>query len=121
MMKNTKHLISLLLVMAMLFCFAGCVTETPQTQTTVTSTNATVESSTEPSTEDTTAPAVEEYTEPLMDGYNQITFYWTYPGTYENCDIWIWWGDVAGKGYLFHECEYGAKVIVNVPEEVEEV
>ena len=121
MMKITKRLISLLLVMAMLFCFAGCVTETPQTQTTVTSTNATVESSTEPSTEDTTAPAAEEYTEPLMDGYNQITFYWTYPGTYENCDIWIWWGDVAGKGYLFHECEYGAKVIVNVPEEVEEV
>ena len=98
MMKITKRLISLLLVMAMLFCFAGCVTETPQTQTTVTSTNATVESSTEPSTEDTTAPAAEEYTEPLMDGYNQITFYWTYPGTYENCDIWIWWGDVAGKG-----------------------
>ena len=35
----------------------------------------------------------EEYTEPLVDGYNQVTFYWTYPGTYENCDIWIWWGE----------------------------
>ncbi|MBR5262051.1 MAG: type I pullulanase, partial [Oscillospiraceae bacterium] len=66
-------------------------------------------------------PEPEEYTEPLQDGYNQITFYWAYPGTYENCDMWIWWGDKAGKGYLFHECEYGAKVIVNVPEDVEEV
>ena len=24
-----------------------------------------------------------------------------YDGSYENCDMWIWWGDVAGKGYLF--------------------
>ena len=72
-------------------------------------------------TEAPTEPKPTEYTEPLQDGYNQVTFYWTYPGTYENCDIWIWWGDKAGKGYLFNECEYGAKVIVNVPEGIEEV
>ena len=63
----------------------------------------------------------EEYTEPLVDGYNQITFYWRYNGTYEDCDVWAWWGDVAGKGYLFHECEYGAKAVINVPEGVQEV
>ena len=64
----------------------------------------------------------EEYMLPLEDGYNQVTFYWTYEGSsYENCDMWIWWGDVAGKGYLFHECEYGAKVVVNVPEGVSEI
>ena len=63
----------------------------------------------------------EEYTEPLQDGYNQLTFYWNWSGSYENCDIWIWWGDKAGQGYLFHECEYGAKVVVNVPEGVSEV
>ena len=62
-----------------------------------------------------------EYTEPLVDGYNQITFYWNWDGSYENCDMWIWWGDKAGQGYLFHECEYGAKVVVNVPEDVSEV
>ena len=72
-------------------------------------------------TEAPTEPKPTEYTEPLQDGYNQVTFYWTYPGTYENCDMWIWWGDKAGKGYLFNECEYGAKVIVNVPEGVEEI
>ena len=63
----------------------------------------------------------EEYSEPLIDGYNQITFYWTYSGTYEDCDVWAWWGDQAGKGYLFHECEYGAKAIINIPEGIEEV
>ena len=72
-------------------------------------------------TEAPTEPKPTEYTEPLQDGYNQVTFYWTYPGTYENCDMWIWWGDKAGKGYLFNECEYGAKVIVNVPEGIEEI
>jgi len=63
----------------------------------------------------------EEYTLPLEDGYNQLTIYWNHKGTYENCDVWIWWGDKAGQGYLFHECAYGAKMVVNVPEGIEEV
>ena len=71
--------------------------------------------------EEVAAKPVEEYTEPLIDGYNQITFYWSYNGTYEDCDVWAWWGDTAGKGYLFHECEYGAKAIINIPEGVQEV
>jgi pullulanase len=63
----------------------------------------------------------DEYRLPLEDGYNQLTLYWNYDGSYENCDVWIWWGDVAGKGYLFHECNYGAKVVINVPEGISEV
>ena len=66
-------------------------------------------------------PPADEYTLPLEEGYNQLTFYWNHNGSYENCDIWIWWGDKAGKGYVFHECEYGAKVVVNVPEGIEQV
>lgn len=66
-------------------------------------------------------PPEDEYMLPLEDGYNQLTIYWNYNGTYENCDVWIWWGDVAGKGYTFHECAYGAKMVVNVPEGVSEV
>lgn len=74
-------------------------------------------------TDGQSAPAIpeDEYKLPLEDGYNQVTFYWTYNGSYENCDMWIWWGDVAGKGYLFHECGYGAKVVVNIPEDVTQV
>ena len=66
-------------------------------------------------------PPEDEYMLPLEDGYNQLTIYWNYNGTYENCDVWIWWGDVAGKGYTFHECAYGAKMVVNVPENITEV
>ncbi len=62
-----------------------------------------------------------EYQLELVDGYNQLTLYWTYSGTYENCDIWIWWGDKAGQGYTFHECSYGGKVVVNVPDGISEV
>ncbi len=70
---------------------------------------------------DASTPAADEYTLPLEDGYNQVTFYWSHGGTYEKCDIWIWYGDKAGQGYTFHECEYGGKVVVNVPEDVTEV
>ncbi len=110
-MKNVLRLISLILalVLVMSVVLTGC----SKTQESATKT--------EPTTEPTYVIPEDEYTEPLQDGYNQVTFYWSYSGTYENCDIWIWWGDVAGKGYLFHECSYGAKVVVNVPEGVSEI
>ncbi|MGN1104678.1 MAG: pullulanase-associated domain-containing protein, partial [Candidatus Coproplasma sp.] len=63
----------------------------------------------------------DEYTLELEEGYRQLTIYYNRAAGYENCDIWLWYGDTAGKGYLFHECEYGAKVVVNVPETVTEV
>ena len=68
-----------------------------------------------------TTQSENEYTLPLQDGYNQLTLYWTYNGTYENCDVWIWWGDRAGQGHLFHECSYGAKMVINVPQDVDQV
>ena len=63
----------------------------------------------------------DEYTIPLEEGYNQITFYWTYPGVIENADIWVWWDGKEGSGYLFHECDYGVKAVINVPENIEQV
>ena len=118
-MKKTLRILSLMLVTVMVCsCFlSACAQQEPAPETT----------QPEPSTEttvpeETTAPPVQqEYTEPLQDGFNQVTFYWTNPGGYENCDMWIWYEDKPGKGYLFHECDYGAKVIVNIPEGVEEV
>ena len=109
------HFLFLILLPVMLFVllFTACA---PGTQVETPSVGEEVQP-----TEEVAVQPLEEYTEPLQDGCNQVTFYWTYSGTYENCDMWIWWGDVAGKGYLFHECEYGAKVVVNVPEGIEEV
>ena len=106
-MKHYKRLISLILLFAMIaaIVLSGCAS--PQSPDTT--------------TEGKSQQREDEYTQPLLDGHNQVTFYWTYPGTYENCDMWIWWGDKAGKGYLFHECDYGAKVVVDVPEGIEEI
>ena len=63
----------------------------------------------------------DEYRIPKEEGHNQITFYWTYPGVIENADIWVWWDGKEGSGYLFHECDYGVKAVINVPEEITQV
>ena len=62
-----------------------------------------------------------EYTIPKEEGYNQITFYWAHPGVIENCDIWAWWDGKEGSGYIMHPCDYGAKVVLNVPVGIEQI
>ncbi len=74
------------------------------------------------STTGPTEPGVEEeYTLPKEDGYNQITFYWDYKDDIATADIWVWWDGKEGSGYLVHECAYGAKAVINVPEGIEQV
>ena len=68
-----------------------------------------------------TDASVDEYREPLVEGCNQVTFYWKHSGSYETCDIWIWWDGKDGSGYRFHECDYGAKAVVNVPEGISQI
>ncbi|MBE6977320.1 MAG: type I pullulanase [Ruminococcaceae bacterium] len=63
----------------------------------------------------------DEYTLPKEEGYNQITFYWNYLGDLSNCDVWVWWDGKEGSGYLMHECSYGGKAVINVPEGIEQV
>ncbi len=108
-----KKLVSVFLLLAMLLFLMAACTETPEE----TLPSQSEEASTEPVSEE----VPEEYTEEIPEGHNQLTLYWNYDGSYDTCDVWIWWGDKAGQGYLFHECQYGAKVIVNVPEDVDKV
>ncbi len=63
----------------------------------------------------------EEYQLPKEEGYNQLTLYWSGNTDLSTADIWIWWGEKEGQGYLFHPCAYGAKVVVNVPVGIEQV
>lgn len=63
----------------------------------------------------------EEYTLELEEGCRQLTIYYKRALGYENCDIWLWYEGAVGRGYVFHECNYGAKVVVNVPNTVTEV
>lgn len=96
-MKRSLRAISLILVLAMAFSLVltACNGGDPSVPGT--------SSSSVPGSNQNKVP-VDEYKEPLIDGYNQVTFYWTHPDSdLETCDIWIWWGDVAGKGYTFHE------------------
>ncbi len=62
-----------------------------------------------------------DYTLEKQEGHNQLTFYWVTSGSIENCDIWIWWGNKDGAGYIMHKWKRGGKVIVNVPEDITEV
>ncbi len=124
-MKNSLiKLISLALLACMVMgMVVSCVIDPTGTTTT-------------PTTDDTTTTKPDdgsnspvEYTPPegeydieTPEGYNKLTFYWVGNGiNYEKCDIWIWYDDVAGQGYRVHECDYGVKVVVNVPEDVESV
>ena len=64
----------------------------------------------------------EEYTLPREEGTRQLTFYWQdEEADYSTCDMWIWYPNADGHGYLFHPCAYGVKVVLNVPEDVSEV
>jgi len=110
-----SRITSLLLVMVMLLslsltsCKKGGDEESSTTTTPSTSTNGGWQ-----------IPE-DEYTIPKQEGYNQLTFYWSYPGVIENCDIWCWWDGKEGSGYIMHPCDYGAKVVINIPEGIEQV
>ena len=62
-----------------------------------------------------------EETQPIPEGYNRVTFYWTYPGSYDSCDMWLWWEGKDGRGYPFTPCDYGGMVTVDVPEGIAEI
>ena len=105
-MKNTvKRSISLLLALMLLLSMAAC---------------APAEQEENPGSSSSTA-VQPEYTLPLEEGYNQVTFYWKHSGGIENCDMWIWWAGKDGTGNVFHPCEYGGKVVINVPEGIDQI
>lgn len=71
---------------------------------------------------DTTDKPGDEYTLECPSGYNQVTIYWNRPsGIYDDCDVWMWYGGGDGVALTFHKCEYGGKVILNVPEDTIQV
>ncbi len=65
----------------------------------------------------------EEYSLPLEDGMNQLTIYYNNPNGYENIDVWVWWDNSPDGmgGQLLHECDYGAKMVINFPSNITEV
>ena len=67
------------------------------------------------------APAA-EYELEREPGCNQLSIYWTKDAIdFDASDMWIWFKGKDGRSYPMHPCDYGAKVVINVPEDVEEV
>ena len=114
-MKKNLFSITLLTILALVLCF------------TFVACNPTNDDPVTPPAQDgdgdttTWQPPEGEYTIPKEEGHNQLTFYWSHPGVIEDCDIWMWWDGKEGSGYEMHPCDYGAKVVVNVPDTVTEV
>ncbi|MCR5611554.1 MAG: type I pullulanase [Clostridiales bacterium] len=105
-----KRFLAILLVVVMLAAY-GCVKDPDKPA-----------DPTEAPAGDPTAEPYEEYDLPREPGTNRLVFYWTAEGVnYDKCDMWIWYPNADGHGYLFHRCEYGVKVMLNVPEDVTEV
>ncbi len=62
-----------------------------------------------------------DYTLEKEEGCNLLTIYYKNESGYADKDVWLWYGSVAGRGYEFHTCEYGAVAMFNIPEDIEEV
>ncbi len=107
-----KRLLSALLAMLLVLGAVGCGAQPETSQT---------QGATQGTTQGSTTSGQTEYTLPKEEGYNQVTFYWAYPGSIENCDVWIWWDGKDGSGYLLHPCDFGGKAVVNVPQGISQV
>ncbi|MBR6377048.1 MAG: hypothetical protein IKS05_04700, partial [Oscillospiraceae bacterium] len=116
-----KRILAILLCLLMVCgLFAGC--EKPADKPVTTNAPPETQAPGTTAAPDTTPAGTEEYTLEREPGTNQLTFYWKDEGVdYSKCDMWIWYPNADGRGYLFHPCEYGAKVVLNVPQDVTEV
>ena len=117
-MKFKQALALMLSVLMLLALLAGCGEQPAQ--------NAAPTEEAQPAAEarpaEAAAPAADEYTLPREDGTRQLTLYWNQAsGKYDNCDVWVWFPGADGHGERFHECPYGAKIVLNVPQDVSEV
>ena len=120
-----KHIFALLL--AALLLVTACA---PAQQTAAPAPTAAVEATAAPTAKPTAAPtevptpepAPAEYQLEREAGCNQLSIYWTKDKIdIDTSDMWIWFKGKDGRSYPMHPCAYGAVVIVNVPEDVEEV
>ncbi len=111
MKKWMKRLMALSL--ALVLCLTGCVSSPTEPSTPPTDPK--------PTQSNPTNPSGPEYELPKEEGYNQLTLYWDGDVDLSKADVWMWYGDVAGKGYLLYPCAYGAKAVINVPAGVEKV
>jgi len=124
-MKKLLTIIFAVLMTACLFVAVACAGEAGDASTQTSDSSVTVSASAGENEQSANSGAIvdsDEYQLAKEDGCNQLTVYWNYKGTQlDKCDLWVWWEDKEGSGYLFHECNFGAKCVVNVPDAITEV
>ena len=102
MTSALRRIICMLLVLVMVFAMAAC--GKPQEEATGTSTTS-------------------GNTDPLdiPEGYNRLVIYWDYKGDISTADFWMWFPGAEGRGHLLESCDYGVKVVFDVPDFIKEV
>ncbi|MBQ7407750.1 MAG: type I pullulanase [Clostridia bacterium] len=118
MKKGNKLKLVLTLLMALVMAFSACTTNNGN-QNSGTGENS--QTSSNGSTGNSSQTPDDEYTLERGENEKQLTIYFYREAGYENCDIWMWHAEANGRGYELHECAYGAKVILNVPNTINEV
>ena len=111
-------LLTCLLICGVFACTGG--TDQPAVPTEAAET-AKTEATSEP--QPTEGTAIDgEYFLPHEDGTKQLTLYWKADSIdFETSDMWIWYPEKDGRGYPMYPCAYGAKCMINVPNDIEEV
>ena len=120
-MKRTLAILLCLLLLCGLF--AGCEQPAASGESGPKTDTGASPASTQTAPASTDAPpATEEYSLEREPGTRQLRFYWkNEKADLSKCDMWIWYPEAEGRGYLFHPWEYGGMVALNVPEEISEV
>ena len=64
----------------------------------------------------------DDYELPREDGTRQLIIYWREnKHSYVDKDVWLWHDFDSGRAYEFHPCAYGAKAVINVADNIDEV
>jgi len=119
MKKSITQLLSMVLVLSMLLSLAACTTPNVDNPSTNPSTNDPT-GQTDPSQPQDPTVSQDDYPE-IPDGHNQLVIYWNYSGDLSTAAFWIWPKDGAGQGYPVEACDYGCRVVVNIPKSVSSV
>ncbi len=117
------------LLMAALLLLTACGAPAPAQTAAAEPTQAPVEPAApteapapEPAATEEPQPESAEFQLEREAGCNQLSIYWTRSSIdFDTSDMWIWFKGKDGRSYPMHPCPYGAKVVINVPENVEEV
>lgn len=120
-MKETKKFYSVISAfLAAVMLFGACTTPEQSASDSASESAGQTSGTTSESSGEYVSPE-DEYMLPRGENEKQLTIYYQRDAGYENCDVWMWHAEASGRGYELHECAYGAKVVLNVSDTIDEI